>query len=312
MKPTRKTIRLIALAVTLITSTSFANAEMLKVGSVKKYVAGAVIGAGTALYMQSTRHIARDLSYHPDKAEPFFEEHPDRFGPVFRYVQRTLSEPISQKDYDRYFKLSELMSKLNIPGFQQTPEPGPTVYDNPIHTPRKDDHRITTPITPTPAGGNIIYTPQGRPIDTTEEYPVEPIRSWQDYILLKSHSQRLSDNMVANGAVREKDTAAHHIIPATHPLAAQARAILERYSHILGSNAFNNAINGAYLPTKSNSRQSGIIHNGRHPDLYVEKVNAMIIAANRTGGLQAVTNTLDNIRQALQNPPIGATWDNIL
>lgn len=278
----------------------------------KKDVAVAGVGLGTALYMKSTLHIARDLSFHPDKAEPFFSEHPDRFGPVFRYVQRALAQPANQKDYDRYFKLSEIMGRLNIPGFQQAPESGPNVYDNPMHIPKKDEHLITTPITPTRAGSNIIYTPQGKPIDTTEEYPMEPIRNWQDYILLKSHSQRLSDEMVANGVIREKDTAAHHIIPATHPLAARARAILEQYSNVLGTDAFNNAINGVFLPTASTSKQTGIIHNGKHPNNYVSRVDQLIVDADARGGINAVVSTLTYIRSILQNPPPNSTWSNIL
>lgn len=301
MKPTRKTIRLIALAVTLTTSTSFANAEMLKVGSVKKYVAGAVVGAGTALYMQSTRHIARDLSYHPDKAEPFFEEHPDRFGPVFRYVQRTLSEPISQKDYDRYFKLSELMSKLNIPGFQQTPEPGPTVYDNPIHTPRKDDHRITTPITPTPAGvNNIIYTPQGNPIDIKdliEEFPGQIISSWSDYLLLKNtHNVRqLEKNMRPLYGNKPFWYAPHHLVAWDDPRAKESRDVF----NLVGLD-INDGYNGVYIPQREQNRlgnDTATRHPLIHTDLYYNTIN------QRLRGLvhkQDVITELNRIRDLIK------------
>lgn len=58
--------------------------------------------------------------------------------------------------------------------------------------------------------------------------------------------------------------------------------------------------------------QSGIKHNGKHPDIYVIKVNTDIVNADMIGGEAAVRLRLEQIRNILSNAQKSDNWKTVL
>lgn len=57
---------------------------------------------------------------------------------------------------------------------------------------------------------------------------------------------------------------------------------------------------------------SGILHNGKHPDKYIDAINRRIEAADISGGKQGVLDELGNINNTLSGANRDASWYNIL
>ncbi len=120
---------------------------------------------------------------------------------------------------------------------------------------------------------------------------------------------KLSKNMVADGTPRSANTAAHHIVGDTSKGAQPARDILKKHGIDV-----DDARNGVFLPNRNNVDEalSGIKHNGRHPNDYIEAVNERIIRADKEGGKQGVIDTLSEIREILSSASRNAKWKTIL
>ena len=60
-------------------------------------------------------------------------------------------------------------------------------------------------------------------------------------------------------------------------------------------------INGVFLPNRNNTDPSvpGILHNGRHPNDYLDAVNDKIQDADKLGGKEGGLNTLSDLKQTL-------------
>lgn len=204
--------------------------------------------AGGALYAQSTMHKARDLSYHPYKVESYFQLNPQDFNPIAKYVLWALNNPANKKDYERYTKLAQIMGLDNIPPYRSSQINNPNVLPNPIHEQNPNDSILENPIQEKPFI-NIIYTPQGKKIDTSTEFPNQPIASWEDYIHAKSQAQILADTMKASGyGQRQPGYAAHHIVSWNdnrYPACQDLRDLLNNNGIDI-----NEAVNGVYLPTR--------------------------------------------------------------
>lgn len=120
---------------------------------------------------------------------------------------------------------------------------------------------------------------------------------------------KLSNNMTKDGTVRPANTAAHHIVGDTSKGAKPARDILKKYGIDV-----DDARNGVFLPNKNNIDEalSGIKHNGRHPDKYIDAVNKRIIKADEIGGKQGVLDELSKINDILSSASRDASWYTIL
>ncbi|KGC24287.1 RHS repeat-associated core domain protein [Burkholderia gladioli] len=120
-------------------------------------------------------------------------------------------------------------------------------------------------------------------------------------------SVKLSNNMEKSGVTRPANSAAHHIVGDTSKEAAPARAILAKYGIDVDSE-----LNGVFLPNRNNSDDlGGILHNGKHPNTYFQKVNQLIQNAD-LGGKQAVLDQLQTIRETLQNASRDMPWRSVL
>ena len=129
---------------------------------------------------------------------------------------------------------------------------------------------------------------------------------WVDPLGLTSC--QLSAAMERNGTPRPANSAAHHIVPETAKGAQPARKILEDHGIDI-----NGPANGVFLPNRNNTDGlSGILHNGKHPDKYIDAINERIIDADRIGGKQGVLNELSDIRNILSSAKLDASWYNIL
>ena len=121
-------------------------------------------------------------------------------------------------------------------------------------------------------------------------------------------SCELSSSMERNGTIRPPNSAAHHIVPETAKGAKPARDVLQK--HNVG---INKTENGVFLPTTKNTNgMPGILHNGKHPNKYLDAINRRIIAADKIGGKQAVINELQKIKNILSSASRGASWYNIV
>ncbi len=268
-----------------------------------------LITVGTAIYANSVIHKSRYLSYNLNEVENYFNQNPNEFDPIGNYVLNALENPAKKNDYDRYKKLAEVMGLENIPPYLADKNKQPNILANPEQEQNPQDWIYENPSDSKPNQPNIIYTPEGKKIDISTEFPIEKPESWEDYLLLKQNSQELADNMAQAGmGVKPKDYAAHHLIPATDSAAQDARDILSDYG--IG---INDAINGVYLPRpKAKKSTNGIEHNGRHPREYAETINNLIIDADSRGGKEEVIKTLNDIKNKLKNAPRNGNWRNVL
>ena len=114
--------------------------------------------------------------------------------------------------------------------------------------------------------------------------------------------------MEAAGTPRPANSAAHHIVGDTSKRAQAARDILNK--HGIG---VDDAVNGVFLPNRNNiDNMPGILHNGKHPNRYFDRVNNIIIEADELGGKQSVLEALDDIRKVLSDADRLSNWRNII
>jgi|GEM_PF-2495734 len=139
----------------------------------------------------------------------------------------------------------------------------------------------------------------------TYAYVPDPL-TWIDPLGLTSC--QLSAAMEKNGTPRPANSAAHHIVGETSRGAESARNILKKHDIDI-----NGAQNGVFLPNRNNTDgMAGILHNGRHPNDYLDAVNTKILSADRRGGKDAVLAELENIRNILSSANRNANWKNVL
>ena len=140
--------------------------------------------------------------------------------------------------------------------------------------------------------------------ETPYAYVHNPM-GWVDpFGLAKCPSEILSNNL----GNRPNNSAAHHIIPEGAARAKPARDILDKHKI-----DYNDAVNGVFLPNKNNTDGlAGILHNGRHPNEYIDEINRRIISADKLGGKQGVIDELANIKDILGNTPRNADWRTVL
>jgi len=88
------------------------------------------------------------------------------------------------------------------------------------------------------------------------------------------HARELRDNLIAAGRKALGGDHAHHIVPSTHRLAAEARKILSDFG--LG---INQAVNGVFV--------SEVLHAGLHTNKYILEVTRLLRGAkNRQDAIQ--------------------------
>ncbi|MWP62702.1 hypothetical protein GQ593_10145 [Gilliamella sp. Pas-s25] len=144
------------------------------------------------------------------------------------------------------------------------------------------------------AGGENAYS-----------YVPDPL-AWIDPLGLTSC--QLGEALEKAGVFRPENTAAHHIVAEGAKNAEPARKILEKYGIDI-----NGAMNGVFLPTNKNtSNLPGIMHNGRHPDAYIDEVNKRLRNADKIGTKEAIEAELKNIANILSNADRNANWKTIL
>lgn len=289
----------------ITTNTNAGMLDFLKENPAVTAIGGAA-AVGFSLNRQAYQNVINDLSNNPENVEPFFQQHQNYLDPVSKLLRKDLAQAQTLEEYTRYRKLAELIGLEQIPPFRGAVANGPSVYANPQQN-NPTVNVLANPGSPTKIS-NIIRNPQGQKINPLMEYPYENIKTWDDYLLATQNSTILGENMEAAGmGAKPAGYAAHHIVPATAAGAARARQILDGYGiH------FNDAENGVYLPTPNAVVANGIIHNGRHPNEYVNAVNQAIVDADNVGGKTAVLNKLNQIKSILQNAPNTTDWRNVL
>ena len=120
---------------------------------------------------------------------------------------------------------------------------------------------------------------------------------------------KLGKNMQAAGIKRPLNTTPHHIVGDTSKASLPGRKVLAKH----GIHK-DDAVNGVFLPNRANADPAvpGILHNGRHPNSYIDAVNRRLIDADFQGGKQAVFNELKSIRQELLQASRNDSWSDVL
>lgn len=289
--------KIILASIVLSLSINNANAGILDL--VKDHPLLSAVGlAGGAMYSQSVVHKARDLSFHLPKVEPYFQQNPNDFNPIAQYVLNALAHPANKADYDRYKRLAEVMDLDNIPPYIPTASNQSTVLANPSQQQNPVDNVLEHPTQEKPFS-NIIYTPQGKKLDTSTEFPNQPIASWEDYLYAKSQAQILADNMKASGMGQKPvGYAAHHIVAwddNRYPICQTLRDLLN--NNTIG---INDAENGVYLPTRKVTKNP---NEAYHPEIHTEKYynNVYNVLDRFDGDTQGMKDALKDIGQRLKN-----------
>jgi RHS repeat-associated protein len=106
-------------------------------------------------------------------------------------------------------------------------------------------------------------------------------------------SNALAKALLNAGDTRGPSTAAHHIVAGNAPLAARARAVLDKFG--IG---INDAINGVFLPANRFSPNAGgaAVHASLHTTSYFTEVNRLLSAATSRAEAELI---LGGIRSAL-------------
>lgn len=217
-----------------------------------------------------------------------------------------------EKLYKIYNKIAETLHIPDIPPFMPEDsskyKPGGMEghngnIDNKLENPISDVHYPY-----------ILENPEtGEKVDTRLEFPMETPKTWEDYLLLKKDSQILADQMIKAGIEKPKNSAAHHVIPITMKAAKDARDRAIDYGIDL-----NGALNGIWLPGPGESDAIGLIHSGRHPNIYAEAVNERIMAldvskSDYENSQKKIINEINNIKEKLYNAQKdGKTWYDVL
>lgn len=217
-----------------------------------------------------------------------------------------------EKLYKIYNKIAETLHIPDIPPFMPEDsskyKPGGMEghngnIDNKLENPISDVHYPY-----------ILENPEtGEKVDTRLEFPMETPKTWEDYLLLKKDSQILADQMIKAGIEKPKNSAAHHVIPITMKAAKDARDRAIDYGIDL-----NGALNGIWLPGPGESDAIGLIHSGRHPNIYAEVVNERIMAldvskSDYENSQKKIINEINNIKEKLYNAQKdGKTWYDVL
>lgn len=299
-----KKLRIVLITLMIGISVSSAQAQ-----NTDKAIGG--LGIGFLAKLSNPKFILERLETDPEATTNYFDKNPLNYNPVANVLLPRLKTAQTEDEYNRLYRIAELMGLRPIPPYMGQ-KSKPTVYTNPKQELSNTDKHIQ-PNMEGADGVNIIYTPKGKPFDTTTEYPYEEPKNWDEYLLLKQNSTILGINLdkfyqlTDPSWIRPSEVAAHHIIPATHTMAQDARNILKKYGIDI-----NDVVNGVYLPTTDVSLQSGIKHNGKHPDLYVIKVNTDIVNADIIGGEAAVRLRLEQIRNILSNAQKSDNWKTVL
>ena len=155
--------------------------------------------------------------------------------------------------------------------------------------------RFTTQDPISLAGGFNLY-----------QYAPNPV-GWVDPKGLTS--KQLAAALVNAGEPCPKNSAAHHIVGETSKKAQPARDVLTEHDIDV-----NGAHNGVFLPNRNNTNLEvpGILHNGRHPDAYLEEVNNRMKMADTLGGKQGVLDELANIKKTLLEANRNQDWRTVL
>jgi hypothetical protein len=271
---------------------------------------------------------------NPEQLKGFIKNNLAAIRPINTFLLDNMIRTFDRKTYEQYKQLAEQLGIKDIPKFAGAPYELPNNLVNVPQPQNPKANQLTNPINDKPLPNklenpaidkpfsNIIENPQGKPFDTSIEFPLEQPKTWKDYLLLKQDSTELRDKIVEAeklkdpNYVKPDNVAAHHLVSSTSPDTKDARDILEKYLRPVtpsGEQTYNNEINGVLLPNLNNTDPNipGIQHNGRHPSDYNQTVNQMIKDADNSGGWSKVQKTLEDIKQELLNAPRNSKWKDL-
>lgn len=309
--------KLIYILIMIFSLNSVAHA---KVDTGDKILLGALtlaVGAGMVLIIKS--EFKEYKTKNPlGTVKDFLEENQKWKTQVEDEIRYRMSKTKNEGHYINYQKLADKIGMSDVPPFQPEDTSG-FVSDGFKQHVDEYGNKLENPI------NNVYYpwileNPQTKEkVDTRLEFPLESPKNWEEYLLLKSNSQELAKNLENAGQAKPNHSAAHHIVPATMKKASDAVKILKDY----GIN-INDAENGVWLPQKdldkngNPSGATGVVHSGKHPDIYAELIRDLIVSTpvnpnNKAQSRINLETTLNDIKKKLIDAPKnGKTWYDVL
>lgn len=278
---------------------------------------GLAVGTGIMLMMKS--EFKEYKTNNPlGTLKDFLEQNQKWKTQVEDEIRYRMSETKNEGHYINYQKLADKIGMSDVPPFQPEDTRGFVSDGFKEHTDAYGN-KLENPI------NNIYYpwileNPQTKEkVDTRLEFPLESPEDWKQYLILESNSQKLAKNLENAGQAKPNHSAAHHIIPATMKGSKNAIKILDYYGIKV-----NDAENGVWLPQKGLDNKGnpsgaiGLIHSGKHPNIYADKVDLLISRTkvdpnNKIQSKANLEKTLDDIRKKLIDAQKnGKTWYDVL
>lgn len=278
---------------------------------------GLAVGTGIMLMMKS--EFKEYKTNNPlGTLKDFLEQNQKWKTQVEDEIRYRMSETKNEGHYINYQKLADKIGMSDVPPFQPEDTSG-FVSDGLKEYKDRYGNKLENP------ANNIHYpwmleNPETKEkIDTRLEFPLESPQNWEEYLLLKSNSQELAKNLENAGQNKPNHSAAHHIVPATMKGSKNAIKILDYYGIKV-----NDAENGVWLPQKGLDKNGnpssaiGLIHSGKHPNIYADKVDLLISRTkvdpnNKIQSKANLEKTLDDIRKKLIDAQKnGKTWYDVL
>lgn len=300
----------------LAINSSSANALLGK-HKMEKFMLISILSVAGMIYTDKIKHDYHDfLDNKKGSLKEFLDTQPELQEKIENTLRKRMKEAKTEKAYIIYQKAADRINMSDIPPFKGEDF---SIYNAPglakheYSSPNKLENPENASDYP-----NYITNPEGEKIDTRLDFPFEEPKNWEEYILLEDDSKKLGRSLEKAGIKKTNHSAAHHVIPVN---AKSAKKAIERM-HDYGIEA-NDAENGIWLPQAgldNNNHQSsavGLIHSGRHPDIYVRNVNNQITAIPKDlpteEGKQKIIQIIDNIKEKLYSATQPEdTWYNVL
>lgn len=290
-----------------------ANSSILPSNKGDKILIGALVfAAGSAGYIIAKEYFKERKNDIGLTFSKFLSNHLEIERPLTDELRYLMSNTKNEKHYIIYQKLADIAGMSDVPPFM--PENSSKYNPEGIEGHNGNiDNKFENPISDIHFPYILENPKTGERVDTRLEFPMETPKNWEDYLLLKKDSQILADKMIEAGISKPKNSAAHHVIPITMKAAKDARNRAIDYGIDL-----NGVMNGIWLPDPSESDAIGLIHSGRHPNIYAEAVNERIMAldvskSDYENSQKKIINEINNIKEKLYNAQKdGKTWYDVL
>lgn len=299
--------KIVYILILILTLSSFPTYSKAKSGSLTgklMFASVLLLGGVVAKEVWMAKYTKYKEEHASHDISDFVDNFPELRAEIENGLRAKMKNAKSEKVYINLQKVADLIRMSDVPPFE--PEdmskyklPGMNAH------PYSNINKLETPeyVSEYP---NILISPEGEPVDTSLEFPIERPKDWNEYILLKQASKELAENM-ANDNVNKKGVkpagyAAHHIVPFSEdrgfsqPYADNIRKILKNVGIGL-----NDSENGVYL--RHLKKLKNTTSESYHPEIHTKKYYEAVFLRLQplSGNKVAIEKELSKIASELKN-----------